>query len=252
MPKARWNVPAGVIDGFDREKQFAPYTGPAVPNGVYKFLVKKMQYLAGSREQNPQLRIGLELVPRNAAERRYKGYFTMAFLNVDPGEKMAFIYVPFLDAIGVTEKEFLDGTITDEQGNISRIGRWRNKGTQLVLGQLKDNSYEKNGKVVTNQQVGWFGAYDPEADQDPDEDPEDEDYDDVDVDEDDVYEDEEIEDVEEGEDDVYEDEEYEDEPEPEPAPRRRAAAKRAPVRKAAPVAAAAPRRKRAPVEDEPF
>lgn len=159
MPRVRWGVGASDIDDFDRSKQFVPYSGPTPPNGVYLWKIKVLQSVAGTREKLPQLRIGLELVPREgeASEGRYEGYFVMTFRSI--GDRNQFAYVPFCDAIGVTGAEFVERTITDEDGNIKKIGRWRNDGNQFVLAQLIDRDDNKGG---TRKDIGHIGAADEE------------------------------------------------------------------------------------------
>lgn len=167
MPRARWGISAGDVDDFDRASQYEPYRGPIPPNGVYEWLVKVLKYLPGTREKHPQLRIGLELSPREdqPSEERYAGYFCMAFIPVTP--KTAFRYVPFLDAIGVSGREFEDRTVTDEDGNIKKIGRWRNTGDVIIAAQLADGT-DQDGNP--RKELNWFGAPDDATDE--------EDYDD--------------------------------------------------------------------------
>lgn len=167
MPKVNWGVRAADIDNFDRDSQYAPYDGPIPPNGVYQFKIKVLKSIAGTREKNPQLRVGLELVPRKSRknERAMQGYFIMAFLPVT--ERTQFRYVPFLDAIGVSGREFERGTITDEEGNVKKIGRWRNNGDEIIKAEIKDDT-DQNGNP--RKDIGWMGAL-------TDEDPADEDDD---------------------------------------------------------------------------
>lgn len=174
MPRVDWGVSAKDVDNYDRESQFKPYDGPLPPNGVYQWQLKSFKHVAGTRERNPQLRVGLELVPRKGRkdERHYAGYFVMVFAPVT--EKTQFRYVPFLDAIGVTGREFERQTITDEEGNIKKIGKWRNTGEELILGQLRDNTGEQADKYPKD--IGWVGPLnaddygDDEADDEEDED----------------------------------------------------------------------------------
>jgi hypothetical protein len=165
MPKVSWGVGAADIDNFDRESQYAPYDGPIPANGVYQFRVKVLKHAAGAKDKFPQLRVGLELVPRKnrREEKALKGYFLMAFLPIS--ERTQFRYVPFLDAIGVSGREFERGTITDEDGNVKKIGRWRNTGEVIIKAEIKDSS-DQNGN--SRKDVGWMGAAD-------DDDPEDDD-----------------------------------------------------------------------------
>lgn len=163
MPMARWGVKANEIDDFDRSSQRIPYRGPTPPNGVYLWRVKICKYAAGTREKNPQIRLGLELVPREdyPGEEQYvdkngQGYWIMAFLPVNA--KTYWRYVPFLDAIGVTGSEFERRTKVDEDQNIVRIGSWRNDGETLIEAQLKDGEDEKGnprkeiGQIMTAEE----------------------------------------------------------------------------------------------------
>lgn len=181
MPKVNWGVRAADIDNFDRDSQYAPYDGPVPPNGVYQWKVKVLKSVAGTREKNPQLRVGLELVPRKAdpSEKRMKGYFIMAFLPIM--DKTQFRYVPFLDALGVSGREFERGTITDEEGNVKKIGRWRNGGDTLIKAELKDGT-DQSGNP--RKDIGWMGALTDEPDDDEDFD-EDDEQDDADYDDED-------------------------------------------------------------------
>lgn len=168
MPRVDWGVSAKDVDNYDRESQYKPYDGPLPVNGVYQWQLKSFKHVAGTRERNPQLRVGLELVPRKGRkdERKYAGYFVMVFAPVT--EKTQFRYVPFLDAIGVTGREFERATITDEEGNIKKIGKWRNTGEEMILGQLRDNTGEQADKYPKD--IGWVGAL---TDEEPEEDDDD-------------------------------------------------------------------------------
>lgn len=166
MPRANWGIDASDVDEFDRDSQYKPYTGPTPPLGVYMWLIKKLQFVAGTREKNPQLRVGLELVPRADApdESKYADYFRMAFLVVS--EKTRFQYVPFLDAIGVSGREFTKDTIMDAEGNVKKIGKWRNTGEEYVMAELK-NGEDQNGN--SRLEIGYIGPvedYDEEESDD--------------------------------------------------------------------------------------
>jgi hypothetical protein len=178
MPKVTWGISPSDVDEFDRDSQYRPYMGPIPPNGVYEWQVKVLKSVAGTRDKNPQLRIGLELVPRSSRkeEKKYSRYFLMAFLPIM--EKTTFRYVPFLDALGVSGKEFANGTMTDEEGNIKKIGRWRNTGDVMIAAELKDGTDEKGN---SRKEIGWMGPIEEEeelevGDYDDDEELESEDY----------------------------------------------------------------------------
>lgn len=173
MPRVDWGVSAKDVDNYDRESQYKPYDGPLPPSGVYQWTVKSLKHVSGTREKNPQLRIGLELTPRKGRkdEKKYAGFFVMVFAPIT--DKTAFRYVPFLDAFGVTGREFERATITDEEGNIKKIGKWRNTGDVMILGQLRDNTGEQADKYPKD--IGWVGAL-------TDDEPEDEEEDELDDD----------------------------------------------------------------------
>lgn len=181
MPRVDWGVSAKDVDNYDRESQYKPYDGPLPPNGVYQWQLKTFKHVAGTRERNPQLRVGLELIPRKGRkdERRYAGYFVMVFAPVT--EKTAFRYVPILDAIGVTGREFERATITDEEGNIKKIGKWRNTGEEMILGQLRDNTGDQADKYPKD--IGWVGALTDEEPEDDELDDDDDEFGDDDDDE---------------------------------------------------------------------
>jgi len=176
MPRVNWGVSAKDVDNYDRESQFTPYDGPLPSNGVYQWNVKSLKHISGTRDKHPQLRIGLELIPRKGRqdEKKYAGYFIMLFPPIT--DKTAFRYVPFLDALGVTGREFERATIIDEEGNIKTIGKWRNTGDVMILGQLRDNTGDQSDKYPKD--IGWMGTLTDnyESDEEDDE----EEYDDED------------------------------------------------------------------------
>jgi hypothetical protein len=77
-------------------------------------------------------------------------------------KKTGFRYVPFLDAIGVTGDEFESRTIVDNDGSVTKIGKWRNDGQEIILAEIKDG-VDKDGN--SRKEVGWMG-YIPEEDDD--------------------------------------------------------------------------------------
>jgi hypothetical protein len=175
MPRANWGVSSQEVDEFDRDSQFKPYTGPIPPDGVYNWRIKVLKYAAATRDKFAQLRIGLSLEPRGDSEEQYRDYFIMTFPPVS--EKTAFRYVPFLDGIGVTGREFTKNTITDEEGNIKKIGKWRNSGDEMIAAQLQTGQ-DQNGDP--QKQIGWMGEAVEDFDNDGVEDDDDEDDDDYD------------------------------------------------------------------------
>jgi len=173
MPRVNWGVSARDIDNFDRDSQYKPYDGPIPANGVYEWQIKVLKSIAPTDDKLPQLRVGLELAPRdgNKAEQKYAGYFTMAFLSIS--DKMMWKLVPFLDAIGVTGRDFEARTITDEEGNIKKIGTWRNTGDEYIKAELKDGQDQAGN---SRKEIGWMGPItDNEDEEDYDDDESDDD-----------------------------------------------------------------------------
>lgn len=155
MPRVKWGVDAGDVDDFDRDSQFKPYAGPVPPDGVYAWTLKVLQHVAGSKQKNPQLRVGLELVPRaEFDEDKYRGYFIMDFIPVMP--TTTFRYVPLLDALGVSGTDFANRTTTDEDGNIVSIGKWRNSKDTVVIAQLISGT-DQNGNARKEIRGGTYG-----------------------------------------------------------------------------------------------
>lgn len=155
MPVVKWGVDAGDVEDFDRDSQFKPYAGPIPPDGVYAWRVKRLQHVAGSRDKNPQLRPGLELVPREGFdEDKYAGYYLMDFLPV--AGNTAFRYVPLLDALGVSGRDFTSRTKTDVDGNIISIGKWSNKGDAVVVAQLVTEK-DQNGTAQKKIRAASYG-----------------------------------------------------------------------------------------------
>lgn len=183
MPIANWGIQASDVDEFDRDSQYKPYTGPIPPDAVYNWRIKVLKFIAGTKQKLPQLRIGLELVPRSGSEEKYADYFVMTFPPVS--EATRFRYVPFLDAIGVTGREFVKGTKTDQDNNIVKIGRWRNTGDEIIAAQLKTGE-DQNGDA--RKEIGWMGE--AVEDYEDDSDVDDEDYEDEEFDDEDDYDDE--------------------------------------------------------------
>jgi len=178
MPRADWGVSAAQVDDFDRSKQYKPYTGPTPPVGsVFQFVVKVLKHQARTKGKNAALQVGLELEPRNTEEKRFTGFFVTVFLPI--ADNTQFRYVPFLDAIGVTATDFTRRTITDEEGNIKKIGPYRHTGDALILAKTAISEY--NGK--TRNDVDWFGAAEESSEEefdDGDDAEADEDFDDDD------------------------------------------------------------------------
>lgn len=168
MGKVKWGtgITAAAIDEVDTDKQFTPYEGPTPPNGVYRFHVKVLKQTTSSNN-NPQLAVGLELTPREdiPEQRRFKGYFCMDWIPVM--DSTAFRLRPFLDAIGVTSKEFINGTITDEDKNVTKIGKLAITKKLLVAASIRMGQDQKgNARMEVGTYIPVVDGDDQDADAD--------------------------------------------------------------------------------------
>jgi len=232
MPVVRWGGKVGqAADDWDREEQRKPYAGPPVPNALYYWDIKVLKYRQGANF--PQLMIGIELVPRTKArpeEKRYKGYFIFAFLPI--ADHVAFRYAPFLDAIGVSGADLEKRCRTDNEGNVTSIGKWRKKASgNYIAADLttgKDDQGNPRQEVNSFYAIAETTASEEEEEEEYEEDDSGEEYE-----EDSEEEGEEEQEYEESEEEEGEEEEEEEEEQPAPPPRR-------PAKKAAKKAAARP------------
>ena len=175
MPIVKWGITQGDVDDFDRSSQYTPYRGPTPPNAVYDWEVKLLKFQAGTREKNPALWIGLELVPRGKSEDKYAGYFIMDFIPVM--DKTIWRYVPLLDALEINGRDFVKRTKVDSDGNIVSIGRWSLDG-HMVSAQLVDGKDAAGNARKEIKGGAYFECLEVDADED------DEDIDDYDGDDD--------------------------------------------------------------------
>lgn len=130
MGKVDWGGGFTAEDIDKADRGFTPYAGPQPPAGMYKFKLKVLRRRTSSKG-NPQLMLGLELVPRKESEKKFKGYFLTHFITITDGT--LFRLAPFLDAIGVKGKDFISRTVEDEDQNIKKIGKWVNDGKQELM-----------------------------------------------------------------------------------------------------------------------
>lgn len=213
MPRNDWGISASDIDDFDRSEVYAPYTGPQPPYGVtYQWRLKLLKFFSGDSRSKPQFWIGTELVPRPGRnEKKYNGYYVMTFLTISPNPKSRVFWVPFCDALGIQGRDTAN-TITDDEGNVKRIGRFRNNGDVQILGKLDQKEDGREGhEGEMRPYLSWFGALPEDVEDEEDDNDEFDDVDDeldeeIDIDEED------------------DDDDDEDEPEP---PRRSASRRRA-------------------------
>jgi hypothetical protein len=214
---------------------FEPYTGSLPPRGVYRLRIGKMSTQMSSND-NPML-VCLWVIDHDDADSRSVYNGCPVWDNVVATKKSAFRVARFRRAIGVTELDLLNRTMIDDDDNVTKIGRIKVPGLQVLALLAIENSEEYGERVRVDQYLphDYVDEFADEEDEDEDEydDDEEAEYEDEEEVEDEEVDEDEEEEVED-EEDVAEDEDEEEEPEPAPARTRRAsAAKKAPTKKAA-------------------
>lgn len=205
MPNVNWGISPDSVDDHE-DNGYTPYMGPTnIPAGVYQWRIASMKRAPKTADKLPQWRVGLEMVPRkgNKEEQKFKGYFAMDFIPVS--DKTSFRYAPLLAVLGVSGNDFTKRCAVDQDGNILRIGKWKNDGKTLIAAQLVDDKDMEGNPRKSIRGGGYFSL------------PDDADYDDEDLeDDDDIYDDDvELEDESEEDDDEYYEEDEEDDDEEE-------------------------------------
>lgn len=204
MPVVNWGISPDSVDDYE-DNGYTPYMGPTnIPAGVYQWRIAVLKRAPKSADKLPQLRVGLELVPRKGIkeEQKFKGFFTMDFMPVS--DKTQFRYASFLAVLGVSGTDFTKRCRFDADGNITSIGKWKMDGKTILAAQLiDDKDMDGNPRKAIKG-----GAYFPMPDGDDIED--DEDFDD----DEDVYdEDVDLEDESEEDDDYYEEDDSDEDEE---------------------------------------
>lgn len=183
MPPVNWGISADAVDDFEMDDRYTPYMGPTnIPLGVYIWRIAVMQRKPRTEETLPQLRVGLELVPRNKDERKFKGFFVMDFIPVS--DRTNFRYAPLLQILGVSGRDFTKRLIYDADGNIKKIGPWRMDGQTLIAAQLGESKkQDANGNTSTRKEIkGYYPVPDDVDMEDEEDDEEYDEFDDSDVD----------------------------------------------------------------------
>lgn len=120
MPKAKWgSVKATDID--NAETGNAAYAGEMPPRGVYRFVLKFAKE-AQSQAGNPKLQM-LWLLDGSWREGHSQFDGCPLWDNMPVMDNTLFRVKAYCAAIGVTSAEFLDQTVTDEEKQITKIGK---------------------------------------------------------------------------------------------------------------------------------
>lgn len=126
MPKAKWGagdkaLTAGDIDGAERQESRPRYSGPMlIPSGTYRWTIQYIKQ-AESAKGNPMAEVMLTLDGawrKNHAE--YDGFplwDRIPIMTSTVGR-----VANFMDAIGGTGRDLIDGSIMDENKRITKLG----------------------------------------------------------------------------------------------------------------------------------
>jgi hypothetical protein len=147
MPKATWGagdnaLTAADLDNAERPESTSRYSGELPPAGTYRFTIQSLKK-AESAAGNPKIQ-GVFLLD-GSWRRNHKQYDTAPVFNhLALTDKNAPQVAQFLDAIGATGKDLLAGTIVDENGYITKLGRVGDPaGIQLYLNVQHSKTSEK-------------------------------------------------------------------------------------------------------------
>lgn len=155
MPKAKWGagdkaLSAGDIDGAERSETRKRYSGELPRGGTYRFVIqsiKKDVSAAGNDKALIFSTLDGSWKPNHA---QYDGCPVWDHLPVHVTDRLA----NFLDAVGATGKDFVDGVIVDENGYFTKLGRVGDPKGLLVYINVKkdkgDGSYDPSLKVDFN------------------------------------------------------------------------------------------------------
>jgi hypothetical protein len=122
MPKVRWGVTGSQVDQVEVEERgqdFEPYEGPVPPK--YTILDMNVERIEATKSSNDNPMVKLLLIcPGDGKQAKYKGLPIWDQIVVV--EQNDWKIRQFLDAIGAEGKDW-DNTVTDADGNITKIGR---------------------------------------------------------------------------------------------------------------------------------
>lgn len=112
MAKVTWGGAdlESALDEWEDDGGYPQYAGDRPPKGVYRWDIRVEK--TTSKNGFNQLVVHLVLNPHKPDHQKYKGYHCMSYIIVKEDGSTAFRVRPFLDAIGVTARQFRTGTIS--------------------------------------------------------------------------------------------------------------------------------------------
>jgi hypothetical protein len=184
VPKLKWGSD---LTSTDVEEASDGYKGKVPPPGLYRFKLRMAQSTKSSND-NPM--VVLLLILDGSWKKEHKQYEgaplwdRITVIKTTAGRVKA-----FCDALNVTYDDFLAKTMSDEEGNITKVGKLKIKDEDLLL-YIKTGTEKYEGedrlKVARNGMLP-FKAEDDDADSDDDSDADADDDDDDDKDGDDPF-----------------------------------------------------------------
>lgn len=170
MPKATWGsgdqaLTAADIDSVDTSQNFKPYTGSIPPSGLYRFVLRRLKQ-GESNNGNPKLMIIAALDGTWRAEhQKYEG--CPFFDHMPVLKSTAFRVRAFTDAIGVSSVDFEKRMLLDEEGRVTKIGKWEFTGEELVfINVRRDPGDAANGPRLVLNGTGYLPVDDVDEDGD--------------------------------------------------------------------------------------
>jgi hypothetical protein len=137
-----------------QESEFDEYTGEQPPRGVYRFKITRL--LNGTSKNGfPELVVFMRLDPDRPAHKEFEGYTMIDFIIVKEDGSTGWRVKPFLRAIGVTPRQFVQNTIEDSEADpaddrfgggqpITKIGAVKFPG-KLVYGAIRPDPKSESG-----------------------------------------------------------------------------------------------------------
>lgn len=169
MPKAKWGagdkaLSAGDIDGAERSETRQKYSGELPRGGTYRFViqsVKQAESAAGNAKALIFSTLDGSWKPNHA---KYDGCPVWDHLPIHVTERLA----NFCDAIGATGKDFAEGTLVDENGYVTKIGRVGDpKGLMVYINVKKQAGTQEYPDPSLKVDFNGYMAVDPADDEVP-------------------------------------------------------------------------------------
>lgn len=169
MPKVTWGSELDA-DAIENAEQREQYAGEIPPSGIYRMKIRFMQKTLSSNK-NPLLKVLLVLDGSFKPEhKKYDGCPVWEQIPIMPST--AFRIRELCDALNVTAKEFMDKTVADDEGYITKIGKLRiaDEDRQVMYKAARDDDPEYGLRLARPKKGAGFLPFKEDDDEDGDED----------------------------------------------------------------------------------